>query len=106
MSASSSVARYRVFRQTCGLRAGRLSQKQRKSQQGQGKDENDSDSHKQRVAGLAETTLEAQQRDFSYRAILVAIVSQNSFVLVFVGVSRNYRAIRCKQMGYRTDVSV
>ena len=29
--------------------------------------------------------LEAQQRYFSYRAILVAIVSQNSFVLVFVG---------------------
>ena len=33
--------------------------------------------------------LEAQQRYFSYRAILVAIVSQNSFVLVFVG----YRTI-------------
>ena len=29
--------------------------------------------------------LEAQQRYFSYRAILVAIVSQNSFMLVFVG---------------------
>ena len=29
--------------------------------------------------------LEAQQRYFSYRAILVAIVSQNSFVLVFMG---------------------
>ena len=41
----------------------------------------------------------------SYRAIPVAIVSQNSFVLVFVGVSHNYRAIRCK-MGYRTDVRV
>ena len=30
-------------------------------------------------------SLEAQQRYFSYRAILVAIVSQNYFVLVFVG---------------------
>ena len=29
--------------------------------------------------------LEAQQRYSSYRAILVAMVSQNSFVLVFVG---------------------
>ena len=36
--------------------------------------------------------LEAQQRYFSYRAILVAIVSQNSLLLVF--------------MGYRTDVPV
>ena len=33
--------------------------------------------------------LEAQQRYFSYRAILVAIVSQNSLVLVFMG----YRTI-------------
>ena len=33
--------------------------------------------------------LEAQQRYFSYRAILVAIVSQNHFVLVFIG----YRTI-------------
>ena len=33
--------------------------------------------------------LEAQQRYFSYRAILVAIVSQNPFVLVFMG----YRTI-------------
>ena len=33
--------------------------------------------------------LEAQQRYFSYRAILVAIVSQKSFVLVFTG----YRTI-------------
>ena len=33
--------------------------------------------------------LEAQQRYFSYRAILVAIVSQNSFVLVVYG----YRTI-------------
>ena len=33
--------------------------------------------------------LEAQQRYFSYRAILVAIVSQNSFVLAFMG----YRTI-------------
>ena len=49
--------------------------------------------------------LEAQQRYFSYRAILVAIVSQKSFVFVFMGVSHNYRAIRCK-MGYRTDVLV
>ena len=38
------------------------------------------------------SSLEAQQRYFSYRAILVAIVLQNSFVLVF--------------MGYRTDVPV
>ena len=29
--------------------------------------------------------LEAQQRYFSYRAILAAIVSQNSFMLVFMG---------------------
>ena len=45
---------------------------------------------------------------FSYRAILATIVSQNDFVLVFVGgggVSHNYRAICCK-MGYRTDVPV
>ena len=34
-------------------------------------------------------TLEAQQRHFSYRAILVAIVSQNIFVLVVMG----YRTI-------------
>ena len=34
-------------------------------------------------------SLEAQQRYFSYRAILVAIVSQNFFVLIFVG----YRTI-------------
>ena len=34
-------------------------------------------------------SLEAQQRYFSYRAILVAIVSQNFFVLVFMG----YRTI-------------
>ena len=37
----------------------------------------------------ARTCLEAQQRYFSYRAILVAIVSQNSFVLVLMG----YRTI-------------
>ena len=36
--------------------------------------------------------LEAQQRYFSYCAILAAIVSQNSFVLVFFGVSHNYLA--------------
>ena len=48
--------------------------------------------------------LEAQQRYSSYRAILVAIESQNSFVLVFHGVWHKYRAIR-SQMGYRTDVS-
>ena len=35
------------------------------------------------------TCLEAQQRYFSYRAICVAIVSQNSFVLVLMG----YRTI-------------
>ena len=32
--------------------------------------------------------LEAQQRYFSYRAILVAIVSQNLFVLVFMGIAQ------------------
>ena len=42
------------------------------------------------------TSLEAQQRYFSYRAMLVAIISQKCFVLVFYGVSHNYRAIRCK----------
>ena len=40
--------------------------------------------------------LEAQQRCFSYRAILVAIVSQNYFVLVFVGYRTIIRATRCK----------
>ena len=49
-------------------------------------------------------TFGAQQRYFSYRAILVAIVSQNNFAF-FMGVSHYYRAIRCK-MGYCTDVSV
>ena len=49
--------------------------------------------------------LEAQQRYFSYRAILEAIVSQNFFVLVFYGASHKYRAI-CSKMGYRTDVPV
>ena len=58
--------------------------------------------------------LEAQQRYFSYRAILVAIASQNSFVLVFMG----YRTILvryiaqwgiaqmrlCEKGGYRTIV--
>ena len=43
--------------------------------------------------------LEAQQRYFSYHAIRVAIVSQNSFVLVLMGYTR------CL-MGYRTDVPV
>ena len=38
---------------------------------------------------IISTRLEAQWRYFSYRAILAAIVSQNSFVLVFVG----YRTI-------------
>ena len=42
---------------------------------------------------------------FSYRAIRVAIVSQNYFVLVFnCAISHNYRAICCK-MGYCTDVA-
>ena len=49
-------------------------------------------------------SLEAQQRYFSYRAILVAIVSQNFFVLVFMGYHKD-RAI-CSKMGYRTDVPV
>ena len=35
--------------------------------------------------GIFAVALEAQQRYFSYRAILVAIVSQNFFVLVFMG---------------------
>ena len=39
--------------------------------------------------GCGDESLEAQQRYFSYRAILAAIVSQNSFVLVYVG----YRTI-------------
>ena len=51
------------------------------------------------------TCLEAQQRCFSYRAILVAIVSQNYLVFVFCGVSHNCRAICCN-MGYCTDVPV
>ena len=34
---------------------------------------------------LAACSLEAQQRYFSYRAMLAAIVSQNFFVLVFMG---------------------
>ena len=49
--------------------------------------------------------LEAQQRYFSYRVILVAIVSQNSFVLVLMG----YRTIIARyvaKMGYRRDVPV
>ena len=33
--------------------------------------------------------LEAQQRYFSYRAIFVAIVSQNSYVLIFMGYRTN-----------------
>ena len=41
------------------------------------------------VASAMVAFLEAQQRYFSYRAILVAIVSQNSLVLVFMG----YRTI-------------
>ena len=49
--------------------------------------------------------LEAQQQYFSNRTMLVAIESQNSFVLVFYGVSHNYHAIHCK-MGHRTDAPV
>ena len=41
--------------------------------------------------------LEAQQRYFSYRAILVAIVSQNYFVLVFMG----YRTIMARYVAKR-----
>ena len=41
-------------------------------------------------------TLVAQQRYFSYCAMLVAMLSQNCFVLVSMGVSRGYRAICCK----------
>ena len=42
-------------------------------------------------------SLEAQQRYFSYRAILVAIVSRNSFVLVLMG----YRAIIARYVAKR-----
>ena len=63
-------------------------------------------------------TLEAQQRYFSYRTMLQAIVSQNSSVLVFMG----YRTIiaqyvakwgiaqmclcetECQEGGYRTFI--
>ena len=41
--------------------------------------------------------LEAQQRYFSYRAILVAIVSQNYFVLVLMG----YRTIIARYVAKR-----
>ena len=41
------------------------------------------------VPAFGVPSLEAQQRYFSYRAILAAIVSQNFFVLVFMG----YRTI-------------
>ena len=44
---------------------------------------------KQNCTPLKHSVLEAQQRYFSYRAILVAIVSQSSVVLVFMG----YRTI-------------
>ena len=47
--------------------------------------------------------IEAQQRYFSYRAVLVAIVSHNSFVFVFMG----YRTILARYVakwGYRIDV--
>ena len=47
--------------------------------------------------------LEDQQRYFSYRVTLVAIVSQNYLVFILVGVSHNCRAICCKT-GYCTDV--
>ena len=49
--------------------------------------------------------LNAQQRYFSYRAMLVAIVSQNSLVLVFMG----YRTIIARYVakwGYRTNAPV
>ena len=32
--------------------------------------------------------VEPQQQDFSYRPILVAIISQNSFVFVFMGLAQ------------------
>ena len=56
-------------------------------------------------SAFPDPSLEAQQRYLSYRAILVAIVSQNVFVFLFSVVSHNYHSICCK-MGYRTDVSV
>ena len=43
--------------------------------------------------------LKAQQRYFSYREILVAIVSQNSFVLVLMGYRRiSYRTITARHV--------
>ena len=50
-------------------------------------------------------TLEAQQRYFSYPAMLVAMVLQNSFVLVVFGVSCNHCEICCT-IGYHADVPV
>ena len=41
------------------------------------------------------TNWEAQQRYFSYRAILVAIVSQNALVLVFMGIAHLVSRGRC-----------
>ena len=51
-----------------------------------------------------EPTLEAEQRYVAYRAILVAIVFHNYWVLVFMG----YRTsiARHAAMGYRTDLPV
>ena len=46
--------------------------------------EHDPGSKTQRLLGSWRPGLEAQLRYFSYRAILVAIVSRNSFVLVFM----------------------
>ena len=55
---------------------------------------------------LGISSLEAQQRYFAYRALLVAIVSQNNLVLVFCGASHNYRTIRCKMGVSRRCVCV
>ena len=66
------------------------------------------------IAGVS-PSFEAEQRYFAYRAILVATVSQNSFVLVLLGIAQssrdmlqigvlhNHRAICCK-LGYCTEV--
>ena len=53
--------------------------------------------HTRKTLILVPLCLEAQQRYLSYRAILVAILSQNSFVLVFMG----YRTIIARYVAKR-----
>ena len=45
----------------------------------------------QTITAIPPPTLEAQQRYFSYHAMLAAIVSQNSFAFVFVGIAQLLR---------------